>query len=128
MKDKITLEQVEQFMRMLTGEWLPEHWTPDNVPKMTQREAFTVVYYLQEVLRVLPNHHDQCGVCGELYDSECDGFTIDSTDEPDGWQAEVGVTLEMMAESDAMVCSCECELSFWRAKFPDWRPAWRKTN
>ena len=110
-------------MSLLTGEYLPEHWTPDNVPKMTQREAFTVVYYLQEFLRVLPDHYEQCNACGELYDSECGGFTIDTTSEPDGWHDEIGVTRKMIAESGGgMVCSTECEVGFWREKFPEWRP------
>ncbi len=121
MNDKTTLKQVEKFMSLLTGKYLPKHWTTDNVPKMTQREAFTVVYYLQEFLRVLPDRYEQCCICMEMYDSECDGFTIDTEDEPDDWHNEIGVTKKMIAESGGgMVCSRECELDFWRDRFPEW--------
>lgn len=118
---EITLEQVEQFMNLLTGTWLPENWTPDNVPKMTPREAFTVVYYMQEFLHVLPDHYEQCNICSEMYDTEWGGFTIDTADEPDEWHIRVGITKKMIAESGGgMVCSSECALGFWHAKFPEW--------
>ena len=121
-KAEITLEEVEQFMSLLTGEYLPDRWTLDNVPKITRREAFTVVYYLQECLGVLPDHYEQCNICGEMYDTERGGFTIDTTGEPHNWHNEIGVTKKMIAESGGgMVCSCECEVGFWREKFPEWR-------
>jgi len=124
-KDEITLEQVQQFMSLLTGDWLPDHWTFDNVPKITRREAFVVIYFLQEYLPVLPNHYEQCSVCEEMYDSEYDGFTIDADAEPSGWHDEIGVTKKMIAESGGgMVCSDRCKLDFWRDRFPEWRRTW----
>ena len=122
---EITLEEVMEFIAMLTGKRLPDCWEPSDIqPKLTPRQAFTIVYYLQEFLGVLPDHYEQCGVCEELYDSECGGFSVDPDELPDDWHTEIGVTSEMIEKSGgAMVCSMECEVAFWREKFPDWTVA-----
>ncbi len=68
MKEKITLEQVEQLMDMLTGDALPDGVIMPEQPQLKRRQAFSVVWYLQEVLRVLPDHFSMCAYCGRVFD------------------------------------------------------------
>lgn len=107
---KITLEAVTEFMEMLTGERLPEGMTMTDQPKMSVQSAFSVVWYLQEHLRIIPDNYQLCVTCGELYDSHCDGHTIDSDDSYDFWREDDDITPEVVKKYDGVhVCSVECE-------------------
>jgi hypothetical protein len=87
---RITIEQVQEFMAMLTGGELPEGMTMADQPDLSPAQAFSVIWYLQEHLRVLPDNIEMCAVCGELFDSHRDGQSVD------------GVRL----------CSTSCEVAF----------------
>ena len=113
----ITVEQINEFMDFLTGNKLPEGFTFQQAPKLTRKQAFSVVYYLQERLRLIPDNIEMCQVCGELFDADCDGFILDGTSAPDEWHKLHGVTPEMLLANDgAQFCSDQCEISFWRSK------------
>lgn len=70
---------VDEFYRFLQGE-SPEGMAvgKHGQPRLTQKKAFTIVWYLQEHLRVLPAHIERCDNCGELFDSHCDGIHWES--------------------------------------------------
>lgn len=110
----ITLEQVEQFIEMLTGGDLPDGMTLANQPELTSRQAFSVVYYLQEILRLIPDHYEVCAWCHQLYDSYRGGHSIDIDDaEHDSWYKDCGIPLEAIARHDGSnVCSSECEYNY----------------
>jgi len=113
--DKVKLEEVEEFMNMLTGESLPEGMLMTNQPKLTRGAAFSVIWFLQEHLRVLPDRFEMCDVCKGLFDTHLGGFIINGTDDPDCWHEEIGVTREMLEENDGTkFCSPECECRFWK--------------
>ena len=113
----ITVEQVQEFMDFLTGEEMPEGFTFQHAPTLTRQQAFSVVYYLQEALHVLPDNFEMCQVCGELFDTDYDGFTLDGTSAPDDWHKSQGVTPEMLLANDgAQFCSEQCEMRFWRSR------------
>ena len=51
---------------------------PDNLhmkcpPKLGERMAFRIIYFLQEITEVLPDKWEMCKTCKCLYDSECEG-------------------------------------------------------
>ena len=74
--DKMGLEAVQKFY-----EWLQGGDSPDGIsfkvnPKLTAEEAFSVIYYLQEELEILPDHYEQCKECKCLYDSHTEGTSI----------------------------------------------------
>lgn len=85
----LSLESVQEFMQMLTGGDLPDGMTMNYQPKLSVQSAFSVVWYLQEHLRIIPDNFELCAVCGELYDAHCDGHTLE--------------------EDGVNVCSMECE-------------------
>ena len=106
---KLTLESVEELMEMLTGGDLPDGMTMNDQPKLSRDSAFSVVWYLQEHLRIIPDNYELCVVCGELYDSYRGGHTIDS-DSYEFWKEDENITREMIAKHDgAHICSMECE-------------------
>lgn len=47
--------------------------------KLPKKRAFSVIWYLQEQLPLLPDHIEQCSVCGELYDSYAQGHHSELT-------------------------------------------------
>jgi hypothetical protein len=109
------LESVEELMAMLTGGELPSGMVMRHQPHLDQQEAFSVIWFLQEHLRVLPDHFEQCSVCHGLFDTHCGGFVVDGTDDPDEWQEEMGVTQDMLRQcAGARFCSTNCEHNFWR--------------
>lgn len=83
----ISTEQVEQFYNWLQGINCPKELHTENKMNLTDDQAFSVIYYLQEILGVLPDKFEKCNDCGCLYDSEAEGTYIgeDST-----WENEFG--------------------------------------
>lgn len=67
----ITLEQVESFVQMLTGGDTGDIKLSAQ-PKLTRKQAFSVVWWLQEEMHVLPDRFEMCDTCDELLDSECE--------------------------------------------------------
>jgi len=70
-KDKIDI-----LYKYLKGEELPEG-VHCRMPKLSPRKAFSVIWFLQEILHVLPDNIEQCRVCKELFDTDCSGVHID---------------------------------------------------
>lgn len=121
---EITLEQVEEFMQMLTGGDLSDGMRMPDQPQLTDRQAFSVVYYLQERLHLVPDNFEQCEFCKGIFDVDCSGHYIDTEDSPadyGGWYDSIGVTQEMIVATGGVhVCSRGCDVAFWREKFPEW--------
>ena len=110
-----TLTKVEELMDMLTGGDLPEGITMPQQPCLSRGQAFSVIWFLQEHLRIIPDRFEMCDVCESLFDAERGGHVINGTDSPDIWYKDVGVAKGMLEESDgAKFCSEMCEIQFWR--------------
>lgn len=75
-RDDSDLEKINEFYRFLTGEEMPEKITMarGHKPKMSEKKAFAIIWYLQEHLSILPDHIERCDVCGELYDKHSSGI------------------------------------------------------
>jgi hypothetical protein len=70
--NSITQEQVEQFYRFLQGE-VPEKLCMKRPPHLSSQMAFRIIYYLQEILPVIPDKFERCRTCGEIFDAENEG-------------------------------------------------------
>lgn len=70
------IEKVREFYRFLTGEEMPEKISMGrgHAPKMSEKKAFSIIWYLQEYLSVFPDTIERCNSCGELYDSNREGI------------------------------------------------------
>jgi hypothetical protein len=71
-RDEISLEQVEAFYRFLQGE-LPPQLHMSRHPRLSEPMAFRVIYYLQEIMGILPDRYERCVKCGTIYDSYDEG-------------------------------------------------------
>ena len=69
------LEWIEEFYEFLQGE-CPEsiHFVRGHQPKLSQKKAFSIIYYLQEHFPVFPDHIERCDNCGGLFDTNCSGL------------------------------------------------------
>lgn len=75
--ESISLEQADAFYEWLQGKSCPPGIEFQTKPQLTEEEAFSVIYYLQEKLGVLPDKFERCRECGCLYDSDSEGVNID---------------------------------------------------
>ncbi len=66
----VTLEQVEELYDMLKGEKLPEEYYMLKLPKLSADVAFSVIWFIQERLQIIPDKYEKCEACDEIYDSE----------------------------------------------------------
>jgi len=42
-------------------------------PKLSEEDAFSVIWFLQECIGCLPAKYEQCSICKEIYNSEAEG-------------------------------------------------------
>ena len=77
------LDRTEELFRFLQGE-VPEGYKipPEDAPKLTAEQAWTVIWYLANQYWQVTDHIEQCDVCGNLYDSDCEGDCLDYGDVP----------------------------------------------
>jgi len=70
------IEKVREFYRFLTGEEMPEKISMGRgyAPKMSEKKAFSIIWYLQEHLSIFPDTIERCSVCGELFDTNSEGL------------------------------------------------------
>ena len=65
---------VEEFYAFLRGE-IPEqiHLPRGHKPKMSQKQAHSVIWYLQEHFPIIPDTIEQCDFCFNFFDSNSEG-------------------------------------------------------
>ena len=69
-------EKVNELYQFLMGKSLPDG-VECKMPKLKPQMAFTVIWFLQEHLHILPDTIERCRNCGELFDSDSEGCYID---------------------------------------------------
>jgi len=69
------IEKVQEFYAFLKGT-LPDNITlvDGHQPILTDDQAFSIIWYLQEHLSVFPDGIEKCSICGDLYDSYSEGY------------------------------------------------------
>jgi len=79
-ENEITEEQVQELYLFLQGK-CPDDLTIKDMPQLSKKQAFSVIYFLQEQLNIIPDKYEQCDICGKIFDSQSEGFII-PTEEP----------------------------------------------
>jgi hypothetical protein len=69
---EVTQEQVEQFYEFLQGN-VPDELEMKRPPHLSGQMAFRIIYYLQEVMRIIPDRFERCKTCGRIYDTWSEG-------------------------------------------------------
>ncbi len=68
------LERTQELFDFLQGK-VPEGYRipADHIPTLTADQAWTAVWYLQNLYWQVMDHIERCNVCEELYDTEAEG-------------------------------------------------------
>lgn len=69
----VTIEEVEELFSFLQGNEV-EGIHCEFMPTLTKQEAFSVVYFLQEHMNLLPDSVEQCLECLTLVDNDSEGY------------------------------------------------------
>ena len=88
-KGELSDEYVSELDQVIIlYEYLAGGDMPDGVkcwqPKMSRKHAFTVIWFLQEIIHCLPDHIEQCDGCKDLFDTDYTGFCLDDQYDLDG--------------------------------------------
>jgi len=70
--DDIKFDQISELYEFLQGK-CPEGIYIRHPPRLSRRKAFSVIWFLQEHLRILPDNFEQCCSCKDLYDANREG-------------------------------------------------------
>ena len=77
------LERVHELHDFLQG-ITPKGYVipPEDIPNLTEEQAWTVVWYIQNLYWQVPDNIGRCDVCGVLYDTDSEGDCLDYSDVP----------------------------------------------
>ena len=83
--EKTTLGRTQEVFDFLQGT-VPEGYKipSDDIPRLGPDQAWTVVWYLQNLYWKLPDHIERCSECGDLYDANCEGGCNDGDEDDVG--------------------------------------------
>ena len=71
--DEITLEEVQELYDFLKGH-LPKEITMKDPPQLSPELAFSIVWFLQEHMGIIPDKFERCSVCNSIYDADDGGI------------------------------------------------------
>lgn len=78
-KEWVDLEWIDEFYKFLQGEVPGEiNIGRGHQPKLSEKKANTIIWYLQEHMRILPDNVERCDTCGSLYDMNSEGLYWES--------------------------------------------------
>lgn len=72
--EEITQEKIEKLYKFLQGEMPPDIHMKRH-PKLSSRMAFSIIWFIQEELEILPDRYERCKTCGRIFDSYSEGDT-----------------------------------------------------
>ena len=83
MAEEEAMDTIKQLFGFLQGE-VPEGYEikDSHVPHLSPDQAWTVVWYMQELHYQLSDAIERCDVCGELFDTDSEGAYLDYGDAP----------------------------------------------
>lgn len=76
-------DKIDILYKYLQGLELPEG-VHCRMPKLSGKKAFSVIWFLQEIMHCLPSNIEQCDVCKDLFDTDSSGAHLDDQYELNG--------------------------------------------
>lgn len=81
-KDELENNYVSNVDRVIElYDYLSEGKVPEGVhvwrPKMSRKHAFSVIWFLQEIIHCLPDSIERCDNCDYLFDTNNSGYYLD---------------------------------------------------
>lgn len=105
---------VNALIQLLVDHEMEDGVTIDLPAQMTHAQAFSVVWYMQEVLHILPDKFEMCSECKIVFNSEEQGRYTDETSykEQEFYYDSIGFDkTEVDGVGGNHFCSPECEIS-----------------
>jgi hypothetical protein len=69
---KVTINELQEFFEFLQGV-IPNNEATKisfvSPPKVSKETAISIIYYLQEVMGIVPDTYESCKKCSDFYDS-----------------------------------------------------------
>lgn len=69
----MTLVDAKELYSVLQGGVPPDGWQLGSRPRLSARAALSVIWFLQERYRIIPDNFEQCCKCRDLFDSHAEG-------------------------------------------------------
>ncbi len=79
MSNEIKLRNNKENVVKSDFEWVQDFYYDLKAKGLSNKKAFSIIYYLQEHLPVFPDHIELCSNCGKLYDSYSQGHHSEMT-------------------------------------------------
>lgn len=70
----VTQDEVVKLYNFLQGKPIETLCAFSNKLNLSEEEAYSIIYYLQEEMHLIPDHYERCGECGRIYDSDKEGM------------------------------------------------------
>lgn len=87
MSEKINTKQVQDLYNFLQGEKNHKLLLRKN-PKLSKNGSFSIIYYLQEVMNIIPDSFEVCDRCGDIFDCSNEGDCL-----PDNFEEFINIDL-----------------------------------
>lgn len=81
--EEITEEKIQEMMDYMTDGPVPESILCQPLG-LSASQAFQIIWYLQEHLRIIPDHLEKCDGCDVIFDANLSGYYLDDDYELDG--------------------------------------------
>ncbi len=108
-------KDIEQFFEMLKGGNLPQGILMTDQPTLNTREAFSILWYIQEHLGLLDSRYELCDNCESLFNSHSQGSFIDQDSLDDHYYIESNITkATVRAHIGKHYCCQQCEFAAMR--------------
>ena len=113
LQDELETEDIETIMNMLTGAELPHGVSmPPQAPHLDRETAFSVIRFLQEIVRIIPDNFEMCKNCGNIYNTDCGGTTTSADEYIGSWYEDCGIMLaEVEVHEGSNFCDPACEIA-----------------
>ncbi len=66
-------DRIQELYKFLTAGIVPTGVTLGRWRNLSPSAAGSLIWFLQEITEVLPDHFDQCASCKDVFDSHCEG-------------------------------------------------------
>ncbi|MCM1236435.1 MAG: hypothetical protein NC489_40670 [Ruminococcus flavefaciens] len=115
----VSIDKVDEFYDWLQGKSCPKNMYFEQKLNLSEEQAFSVIYFLQEYLGVLPDKYERCRKCGRLYDSEKDGVCISEETEIFDMEKIEYVSADFPEEMYGLYCD-NCRPDYITKPYPEW--------
>lgn len=93
--DKLNTDILNRFIEYLQGEYIPPDWNIKDRPNLNLKQAWDVVYMLQEWIKLIPDNFELCSECEQIFDIDDNGFYAGDDEEQINDNIEAGYNISI---------------------------------